>query len=83
MYMICKRVHVRVFSDSRNVQKLATKSDTSVHCLGSSFPYAAYGQSPTTHPVTVAQLARVNTWTQTHWHLVLSQTQIITSLYLG
>ena len=25
--------HVRVFSDSRNVQKRATKSDTSGHCL--------------------------------------------------
>ena len=25
--------HVRVFSDSRNVQKHATKSDTSGHCL--------------------------------------------------
>ena len=25
--------HVRVFADSRNVQKRATKSDTSGHCL--------------------------------------------------
>ena len=25
--------HVRVFSDSRNLQKRATKSDTSDHCL--------------------------------------------------
>ena len=25
--------HVRVFSDSRNVQKRATKSETSGHCL--------------------------------------------------
>ena len=25
--------HVRVFSDTRNVQKRATKSDTSGHCL--------------------------------------------------
>ena len=28
--------HVRVFSDSRNVQKRATKSDTSGHCLAGS-----------------------------------------------
>ena len=35
-YMICVRVrfsHGSVFSDSRNVQKRATKSDTSGHCV--------------------------------------------------
>ena len=36
--------HVRVFSDSRNVQKRATKSDTSGHCLP--FP-SAWRRRPT------------------------------------
>ena len=43
--------HVRVFSDSRNVQKRATKSDTSGHCLDTSllistlFPCSARAQN--------------------------------------